>query len=205
MALPQFKRDPAPALAVIKKLMDDESEYVRRSVANNLNDISKDHPDILTGMLKSCLGEGKNSDWILKHASRTLLKQGNIDALKLFGFSDPDHIAIHDLQVATSVPVEGELPFSFTIQAEEKILGKLRIEYAIDFMKANGKQARKTFKISEADYADHSKKISRSHSFKLITTRKYYPGRHDLAVIINGKQLAIAPFDLTAELTEEIT
>lgn len=198
MALPEFKRDPAPVLAVIEKLMLDESEYVRRSVANNLNDISKDHPEVLITMLRNRLGKHDHSDRILKHASRSLLKQGNIDALKLFGFSDPDHIVIHDLQVATSVAIEGELPFSFAIQAEEKVLGKLRIEYAIDFMKANGKQARKIFKISEAQYSQHEKHISRTHSFKQITTRKYYPGRHDLAVIINGKQLAIAPFELIA-------
>ena len=198
MALPEFKRDPSPVLAVIEKLMLDESEYVRRSVANNLNDISKDHPEILITILQKRLGQHDYSDRILKHASRSLLKQGNIDVLKLFGFSDPDHITIADLQIAKSVRLEGALPFSFAIQAEEKMLGKLRIEYAIDFMKANGKQARKIFKISEAHYADHAKKISRSHSFKLITTRKYYPGRHDLAVIINGKQLDSIAFELSA-------
>jgi len=97
MALPEFKRDPTPVLAVIEKLMLDESEYVRRSVANNLNDISKDHPEILITMLRNRLGQHGHSDRILKHASRSLLKQGNIDALKLFGYSDPDHIVIHDL------------------------------------------------------------------------------------------------------------
>jgi len=74
----------------------------------------------------------------------------------------------------------------------------LRIEYAIDFMKANGKQARKIFKISEADYRPHKKQISRTHSFKRITTRNYYPGSHRLAVIINGKEFDSASFELVA-------
>ncbi|WP_072658499.1 DNA alkylation repair protein [Mariprofundus micogutta] len=197
MALPEFKKDPGPVLNVIEKLMQDDSEYVPRSVANNLNDISKDNPDILIELLRTRMGKCNKTNWILKHASRTLLKRGHAEVLRLFGFSDPTHIDIGKLQVAESVKSGDQLPFSFTVEGKDKQLGKLRIEYAIDFMKANGKQARKVFKISEADYAEQIKHVSRSHSFKFISTRRYYTGRHALAVIINGKQLATAAFDLT--------
>ncbi|PJA31776.1 MAG: DNA alkylation repair protein [Zetaproteobacteria bacterium CG_4_9_14_3_um_filter_53_7] len=197
MALPEFKRDPSAVLLVLNKLMHDESEYVRRSVANNLNDISKDHPDIVIGMLKSRLGEHPHTDRILKHASRTLLKQGHPEVLKLFGFQNPEHVEITNLHVKESVALGNQLPFSFQLQTADNHLGQLRIEYGIDFMKANGKQARKIFKVSEAWYSESSKAVLKSHSFRFISTRKYYPGRHDLAVIVNGKQVASVPFELT--------
>lgn len=196
MALPEFKRDPAPVLKVIEKLMCDESEYVRRSVANNLNDISKDNPDVLINLLHARLGESSLTNWILKHASRTLLKQGHPQVLQLFGFSNPEHVKAVHLEVDSNVAIGKQLTFSFQLQTADRALGKLRIEYAIDFMKANGKQARKSFKVSEADYADTTKTVAKTHSFKPITTRHYYPGCHELAVIVNGKQLASAAFEL---------
>ena len=199
MALPVFKKEPGPVLNVIEKLMQDESEYVRRSVANNLNDISKDNPEILIDLLQTHMGENDRTDWILKHASRTLLKQGHAEALQLFGFQNPDHVEVTDLHVAASVAFGNQLPFSFQLQTADEHLGQLRIEYAVDFMKANGKQARKIFKVSEAYYSENCKTVSKSHSFKVITTRRYYAGKHDLAVIINGKQLAMVPFELIGE------
>jgi len=199
MALPEFKKAPGPVLNVIEKLMHDESEYVRRSVANNLNDISKDHPDIVIDMLNSRLGEHPNTDWILKHASRSLLKQGDPQVLQLFGFCNPEHVKTVNLEIDKNVAIGKQLAFAFQLHTADKQLGKLRIEYAIDFMKANGKQARKIFKVSEADYSNTTKTVSKTHSFKLITTRRYYPGRHGFAVIINGRQLASAAFELLSE------
>ncbi|NWF36091.1 DNA alkylation repair protein [Mariprofundus sp. KV] len=199
MALPGFKRDPGAVLNIIEKLMDDKSEYVRRSVANNLNDISKDNPDVLIDLLHKRLGKNSRTDWILKHASRSLLKQGDSQVLQRFGFSDPEHVKAANLEVDQNVAIGKQLAFSFQLQTTDRELGKLRIEYAIDFMKANGRQARKIFKVSEADYADTTKTVAKTHSFKLITTRRYYPGRHDLAVIVNGKQLASEAFELLAE------
>jgi len=194
MALPAFKDDPSPVLAIIEKLLNDESEYVRRSVANNLNDISKDNPETLLALLHKQSGKSKQTDRLLKHASRSLLKQGGREALDLFGFYPPKHVQLTGLQVDKSVSIGNRLSFSFRLHSKDEALGKLRIEYAIDFMKANGKQARKLFKVSEADYTEKTKSVSKQHSFKLITTRRYYPGRHDLAVIVNGQQLGQIEF-----------
>jgi len=79
-----------------------------------------------------------------------------------------------------------KLSFSFTLNSQKKQLGKCRIEFAIDFVKANGSLSRKVFKISEADYKDKEKHISKYFSFKLISTRRYYSGVHVLTIIING-------------------
>jgi 3-methyladenine DNA glycosylase AlkC len=196
MALPDFKKDPAPVLPILKRLKNDESEYVRRSVANNLNDISKDNPQIVLTIAGEWIGNNTNTDKLIKHACRTLLKQGDKDILTLFGYSNPDHLILKDYTVQDSVKMEESLPFSFSIETDRENLGKLRLEYAVDFMKKNGRQARKVFKISESDYRANRKTFERNLSFKSITTRVYYEGRHELAILINGVQLDSKSFYL---------
>lgn len=189
MSLPDFKKDPSPILPILDRLKNDESEYVRRSVANNLNDISKDNRQTLLEIAEKWLGNNINTDKLVKHACRSLLKQGDKDILTLFGYSDPEHLILKDFYADESVKMEESLSFSFSIETESEQLGKLRLEYAVDYMKKNGKQSRKVFKISESDYSETIKKFERKVSFKSITTRVYYEGKHELALIINGVQL----------------
>jgi len=196
MALPGFKSDPQPVLKILEKLKSDESEYVRRSVANNLNDISKDHPEVIVGIAKNWMGINKDIDWVVKHACRSLLKQGDPELMKLFGFRKPDHIKVQGFELQSTVDMGGKLKFSFRLQSSKNELGKLRIEYAIDFMKNNGCQKRKVFKISESENAGQQKLVCRVHSFKAISTRKYYPGGHGFAVIVNGHELLDGKFQL---------
>jgi len=196
MALPRFKKNPGPVIKILEKLKDDENEYVRRSVANNLNDISKDNPEIVIAIAKDWLGKAPEIDWVVKHACRSLLKQGEPELMAVFGFEEPGHIRIRDFTVQDSVGIGEKLKFSFKLQTQQESLGKLRIEYAIDFMKNNGLQKRKIFKISESDNSSQQKEITREHSFRLISTRKYYPGTHGIAVIINGHELLGGEFQL---------
>ncbi|WP_281556265.1 DNA alkylation repair protein [Thalassomonas sp. RHCl1] len=198
MALPDFKQDPSPLLPILEVLKDDPSEYVRRSVANNLNDVAKDHPKLVTGIAKNWFGQTENTDRLVKHACRTLLKKAEPEILTLFGFAPPKAIQVTSLKVQKQVAMGERLSFSFTLATKAQALGKLRIEYAIDYMKSNGKQARKIFKIAEADYNARQKDITREQSFKAISTRKHYPGVHGMAVIINGQELAAGEFTLTA-------
>lgn len=197
MALPAFKKDPQPVLVILEKLKQDDSEYVRRSVANNLNDISKDHPQLLIDLATSWIGQCKETDWIIKHACRSLLKQGEPQVMALFGLAQPKHVSIEDFKLQSEVKMENTLEYSFVLTSQQGKLGKLRIEYAIDFMKSNGKQSRKMFKISESDYAEQIKVITKRHSFKSISTRKHYAGAHGLAIIVNGHELINGQFLLT--------
>ena len=196
MALPEFKKDPTPVLEILHKLKDDPSEYVRRSVANNLNDISKDHPRRVWEIARQWLGASAERDWLVKHACRTLLKQGDPDTLVLFGFTSPDHVTVDQLMVQDSVAVGDDMEFSFRLSSSQGELGKLRLEYGIDFMKKNGEPSRKIFKISEAHYSDPEKQVTKRHSFRIITTRVYYAGAHGLAVLVNGREKASAQFEL---------
>ena len=196
MALPEFKKDPRPILPILEKLKNDESEYVRRSVANNLNDISKDNPDIIIEIAKNWLGNTKEIDGVVKHGCRTLFKQGQPEIMKLFRFLKPEHIEIKHFIAQKLVKMGDNIAFSFTLKSQNLQLGKLRIEYAIDFMKKNGSHSRKIFKLSESENPTKEKIIHKTHSFKKISTRIYYTGTHSLAIIVNGYELSSIAFQL---------
>lgn len=197
MSLTSFKKNPGPILKILEKLKNDKSEYVRRSVANNLNDISKDNPDILINVVKKWMGKSADTDRLVKHACRSLLKQANPEILDIFGLVEPDHVSVDELNIQKSVCMGESLTFLFTLKTQQSELGKLRIEYAIDFMKKNGKLSRKLFKISELNCSAQKKTVKKEHSFRNISTRKYYAGVHGFAVIVNGKELLSANFELT--------
>ena len=194
MALPAFKKDPSPILTILETLKNDESDYVRRSVANNLNDISKDNPQVVIEIANRWLGESPEVDWVVKHACRTLLKQGDPAVLALLGFSKPRHVEVEEFHVQASVEMGDNLAFSFILRTQQPTLGKIRLEYAIDFMKKNGSQARKLFKISESTIPGNKKVVKKFHSFRKISTRKYYAGPHGIAIIVNGCELANKAF-----------
>jgi len=179
-----------PILPILENLKNDESEFVRKSVANNLNDISKDNPQIVIKIVKNWQGKTKNTDWIIKHASRTLLKQGNPEVLQIFGFGSAKKIKIENLQIRTpKVKIGKALEFRFQLSNSDNTNANIRLEYAVYYKKANGSLAKKVFKISEKTYpANSTTQIERKQSFKLITTRKYHLGQHKLSVIINGKE-----------------
>jgi 3-methyladenine DNA glycosylase AlkC len=197
MALNVFKKDPGLVLQLLEKLKDDPEEYVRKSVANNLNDISKDHPGKVMDVCERWSGNSKNTDWIVKRACRTLLKEGNTRALLLFGFGDPDQILVEDLSFdRPSLKVGEELHFSFVLELKAKGAHKVRLEYGVDFVKAGGKVSRKIFQIREAKYQTGKHTIKRKQSFKDLSTRKHYPGTHQLVILVNSIEKAAASIDL---------
>jgi hypothetical protein len=199
MALPDYKRDPTPILPILNNLKNDPCEIVRRSVANNINDISKDNPAVTIELARKWKGNNNNTDALIKHACRTLLKQSEPDVLKLFGF-DNTNFELTSFKVDTpTVKLEGELQFSFSINLNATNPEPLRLEYAIYYMKKNGQLSRKVFKISERHLdptTSHS--IVRKQSFRTITTRKHYLGRHEVSVIINGLESERITFQLVS-------
>ena len=199
MALPEFKKDPSFILPILDALKNDDSEYVRRSVANNLNDIAKDHPLIVVNLAQQWLTESKTKETkrLVKHACRSLLKQANPSVLSLFGFLPPKYIEVVDFTADKAVSMGDVFTFSCHLIHQKSLpLNKLRIEFAIDFMKKNGQQARKIFQLSEAVINKDNKRINKSFSFKNISTRQYYSGQHSVAILVNGVQLADIDFIL---------
>lgn len=197
MALPMLKKDPTPILPLLENLKNDPNEWVRRSVANNLNDIAKDRLDLLCDIAQRWKGMSKETDWIVKHGCRTLLKQGNAAILRLYGLDHTD-IVLTNLWVAPEVKTGDKLSFSFDVENRQSRQQVIRLEYGLYYRKANGKLARKVFKISERTYQPFEQaSISRAQSFKLITTRKFYIGEHSLSIIVNGNETETRTFYLT--------
>ncbi len=197
MALKKFIADPSSILPILENLKDDSSEYVRKSVANNLNDISKDHPDTVLNICESWQGKSKNTDWIIKHACRTLLKRGNKRAMILFGFGDPKNIEVSGFKAEKKKLKIGEqTAFHFEISVDEKQKKKLRIEYKVHFVKASGKTSPKVFQISEKEWLPDNHIVKFKHDFQERTTRKHYPGEHRIEIIVNGDVKAYSEIEL---------
>ncbi|HBE9333334.1 UNVERIFIED_CONTAM: hypothetical protein C3P01_07895 [Clostridioides difficile] len=195
-AISKFKKDPTPVLPILEQLKTDTSTYVQKSVANNLNDISKTHPDLVISIAKDWYGKNKPTNWIVKHGCRTLLKKGNRDVLALFGYDDTISINIQDFTLeTTSISIGENLTFSFKILAKKAT--KTRLEYGIDYVKSNGKRNRKIFKISEVSLKENEKKsYMKKHSFADVSVRKHYPGIHSITIIINGVEKGKLDFEL---------
>ncbi len=198
MAIPYLKKDPSPILPILKLLKDDPAEWVRRSVANNLNDVSKDHPEIIISLAKEWIGRNPHLDWVIKHGSRTLLKQGNAEIMRLFGFGSVEDIGLQDFNILTpQLSIGSDLRFEFQLENKSELDQQLRLEYGIYYLRANGSLSRKVFKISEKTYAGLSiQKIERKQSFRIITTRRFYPGEHWVSLIINGQEMDKKAFTL---------
>ncbi|WP_282038739.1 DNA alkylation repair protein [Saccharicrinis aurantiacus] len=199
MALPTLKKDPSPILPILENLRTDDTDFVRLSVANNLNDISKDNPELIIKIAKAWLGKTKETDALIKHACRTLLKQGLPEVMTLFGFGSIEHIAFNNFKVVTpEVKIGGYLEFQFQLVNKSNAKSKIRLEYAVYYQKANGTLSKKVYKISEKVYAPNSETmINRKQPFKLITTRKFHLGLHQVAVIVNGTEFEKIDFNLS--------
>lgn len=197
MALPELKKNPEKILPILENLKNDSSEYVRRSVANNLNDIAKDHPQIVLKIAKKWKKNSKETDAIIKHGCRTLLKQGHPEILSHYGLYS-EKIEVSAFKIDTpKVKVPDALQFSFYVENNYEIPKIVRLEYGIYYNKANGQLSKKVFKISEKIYQPKQKDlVTKRQSFKLITTKIFYSGLHKVSVIVNGEEKEIGEFQL---------
>jgi len=196
MAISAFKKDPTLILPILENLKDDESLYVRKSVANNLNDIAKDNPDVVVDLIKKWKGKSEYTDWIIKHGCRTLLKKVHTEVLGLFDLDSAVRCSVLNLKLNKEETILGDdIAFSFELETDPKKESKLRIEFAVYYVKATRKTSRKLFKITEKVYPMGSNVvISKRISFKDLTTRKHYIGKHKVAIVINGDELAEKEF-----------
>jgi 3-methyladenine DNA glycosylase AlkC len=199
MGVPVLKRDPSPILPILERLKDDPAETVRRSVANNLNDIAKDHPQLVLDIAARWLGHSDDTDWVVRHACRGLLKKGNADALAHFGFQqEVPGIQVNQLQTADAVRIGDRLLFDFKVENTLGTPAQIRLEYGIEYQTLSGKISYKVFKIKELELSgQETQHIGRHQRFEDFTTRKHYPGPHVLRILVNGKSMAEKGFMVT--------
>lgn len=195
--LPALRRDPAPIWPILETLKTDPSLYVRRSVANNLNDISKDHPEAVMARCRNWQQlQNKNTDWLISHGLRTLVKSGRAEVYPLLGFSDKP--VINDIQLRlnrTRIKLGDSLLLTLTMttaQAE-----RLVVDYRIGFQRADGDLSWKVFKWKNIKTQGNKPlTLTKSQTFKLLSTRRYYPGEHLVECLVNGQVVARAGFEL---------
>lgn len=197
--LPPFVADPSPIFPLLERLKSDSSASVRRSVANNLNDISKDHPERVIEICRAWQAENlPHGDKLIRHALRTLIKAGHPDVFPLLGYTASPEISVKDPAVS---PRDIKLGESVTVTATLVSTGRSHqrvvLDYAMHHVKANGRTTAKVFKLKELSLAPgESVTISRKHTFRNITTRAYHPGTHAVELLINGVPQGPIPFEL---------
>ena len=198
LRLQSFVEDPRPLIPLLTRLRDDPSEYVRRSVANSLNDIAKDHPDLVASIAADWLKDApKDRVRLVKHACRTLIKAGHAPTLAALGYGPAEVDVSPIILGAPVVNMGGHLEFSATVTSQAKAVQPLIIDYVIHHRKANGGTTPKTFKWKVMELGPgKSATLSKSHAIKPITTRVYYAGQHAVEVQINGKPYGEAKFEL---------
>jgi 3-methyladenine DNA glycosylase AlkC len=199
LRLKQFVKDPAPTLTLLELLKNDPVLFVRRSVANHLNDHAKNHPDLVVETLNRWKSEhpGNELDWLVKHATRTLVKKGHPGALELIGFKKGADVKMEKLAATPVVNMGDYLALSFDLIATGNKAQDLVIDYVIYFKKADGSLAPKVFKFTTKTIAPGEKvSFQKRHSFRKITTRVYYPGEHEVTVQVNGEEVGKAAFVL---------
>ena len=198
--LEAVQADPQLAAGILDRLKADESLYVRKSVANHLNDVTKVHPEWVLDTVEGWPLENKHTAWIARHALRSLIKQGDVRALTVIGAGAKAEVELLDVQVEPAVVRLGEtIALSFTVKSTVAHEQQLVIDYAIDYVKANGGVSRKVFKLKTLVLAGFAHEVvQRRQVIKDFTTRKHFAGRHGVTVMVNGEVLASGAFSIGA-------
>ncbi len=194
--LPDFIKDPSATTQILENLKFDSELFIRKSVANHLNDIAKDNPLFVIRILKDWKKSAgaqhtEKIDWIIRHALRSLIKAGNPMALQLIGVSKETRVELRNFKIdKKNVKLGDRITFNFSIHSQSKKDQKIVIDYIIHFVKANGKTAPKVFKLKTLELpANKHIQILKNHHLKKISTRVFYAGVHKLEIQVNGQVL----------------
>ena len=197
MRLPAFQADPKPVLALLELLKDDPALYVRRSVANNLNDIGKDHPAVLNSVAKRWLKNAlPERAWVVHHALRWAVKQGDAGALAVLGFGKPADVALSQARISPAKAlVGGKVTITFTLRNPSAQPQELMVDFQIHYVKANGGTSPKVFKLKAINLPPYgSVELAKTVSLREMTTRKHHAGIHRVDIIVNGKPIELGVF-----------
>lgn len=198
--LRRLQQDPTPVLELLELLKDDPELFVRRSVANSLNDIGKDHPDVLVAVAKRWLVDASDERRALvRHALRSLVKQGHPGALKLLGFGRQADVAIANVRIGPKrAPMGGRVTIAFDLRSTGPRTQRVLVDLRIHFVKAAGRTSAKVFKLRAMDLAPGATVACRKTiSLADLTTRQHYPGRHVVDALVNGRVEPLGSFVVT--------
>jgi len=193
-----FQKDPRPVLELLELLKDDPSLYVRRSVANNLNDIGKDHPKLLVATAKRWLrGASAERRWIVNHALRSAIKRADSGALAALGYGGKADVGVRKVSISPASPkIGGSVTIAFTLVNRAVKGQSVMADLVVHFVKQRGTGA-KTFKLTAVDLPPRgSVSLAKKITLQQLTTRKHYPGVHRVEALLNGQRKALGKFVL---------
>lgn len=196
-----FQEDPAPVLELLERLKDDPEEYVRRSVANNLNDIAKDHPETVIEVTRRWASDADETLMkLIRHALRTLVKAGDPDALAVLGYTPESPVEVRGVTCTPSrAEIGGKVALVFEIENRSDAPAPVLVDFRVHFVKANGEAKPKVFKGSEFVIEPGAvESLRRTVSLRQHSTRTHYPGRHEVDVLVNGVVRPGTAFELEA-------
>ena len=190
-----FQKDPRPVIELLELLKDDPELYVRRSVANNLNDIGKDHPVLLTRVAKRWLrGASEQRRWIVNHALRSAVKRADAGALGALGFGGKAAVKLRKIHVPPTARIGDTARIGFEIHNPGRKVQRVMADMVVHFVKARGTGA-KTFKLKALTLKPgESAAVGKTLALRQLTTRKHYPGLHRVEALINGRRLPLGGF-----------
>ena len=201
MRVPWLDANPDRVLDLVERLKDDPASVVRRSVANNLNDLGKVYPDLLARTCASwLLAAPAERRALVEHALRSAVKRGDAEALRLLGYGRKASVSIEQVRLEPArVRIGGRVSIGFVVRSESRTPQDLLIDIAVHFVKASGKAASKVFKLTRVTLPARGHVALRtSVSLAVHTTRTPRPGRHAVDVVVNGKAQRVGSFDVLA-------
>jgi 3-methyladenine DNA glycosylase AlkC len=200
MRLDALVEDPSPTLPLLERLQDDPSDYVRRSVANHLNDVAKNHPALVADWIERHLPAASSERAaLLRHAARTLVKRGDRRVLAAFGFGQPLRGGVEFTIAPKRVPVGGAVVLTIRLVSTARTAQQLAVDYRVHHPKSCGRTSAKVWKGFVITLpAGAEVRREKRHSLRPVTTRRDYPGEHKVELLVNGRTLAESAFDLRA-------
>ncbi len=196
--LPLLMAEPQRTRPILEKLRADPADYVRRSVANHLNDIAKDHPEWVLDLLEGWPTQQPETKWIARHALRNLIKAGHPRALQLVGATLGAQVNLGTFDVRPAALRLGQtLQLKATLRSTADQPQKLVVDYAVHYVKKNGESSRKVFKLRTLELAGGAElTLEKNQTIADFTTRVHYPGRHAVELLVNGLTVAQGHFEL---------
>jgi len=192
---------PERVIELLELLKDDPTTLVRRSVANNLNDLGKVHRQLLTRTCAAWLG-GASAERraLVEHALRSAVKRGEADALRLLGYGNKPSISIEEICFDPArVAIGRKVSMSFVLRSKSRTRQELLVDVAVHFVKASGRAAPKVFKLKRVILPPRGRvQMQARISLAVHTTRKPRPGTHAVDILVNGERRRAGAFVVTA-------
>jgi 3-methyladenine DNA glycosylase AlkC len=199
--LRRFQQDPAPVIELLDMLKDDPEEYVRRSVANNLNDISKDHPELAAEIAARWWNDDPNTRRLVRHGMRTLIKAGDPRALAVLGYTADSPVVLNSWSIEPPrVVIGAAVRLTAELDNRSDRTGEALVDFVVHFVKANGRTSPKVFKGGERSLPPGgTSRVTKKISVAQHSTRTHFPGVHRVDVQINGVTYPAGKFEIEAE------